>query len=58
MGDDLREVYVHTSEKRGREQFFVKEYNEPTENYLEIDTTNESIVESAKKVLDYAKNSR
>ena len=58
MGDNLVEVYVHTSETRGREDFFVKEYGQPTENYLDIDTTNESIEESTKKVLDYAKNSR
>jgi adenylylsulfate kinase len=58
MGDNLVEVYVHTSETRGREDFFVKEYGQPTENYLNIDTTNESIEESTKKVLDYAKNSR
>ena len=58
MGDNLVEVYVHTSETRGREDFFVKEYGQPTENYLDIDTTNKSIEESTKKVLDYAKNSR
>ena len=57
MGDNLVEVYVHTSETRGREDFFVKEYGQPTENYLDIDTTNKSIEESTKKVLDYAKNS-
>ena len=58
MGDNLVEVYIHTSEKRGRENFFVKEYGQPTENYLDIDTTNESVEESAIKVLIYAKNSR
>jgi adenylylsulfate kinase len=58
MGDNLVEVYVHTSETRGREDFFVKEYGQPTENYLDIDTTNESVEESTKKVLDYAKSSR
>ena len=58
MGDKLVEVYIHTSEKRGREDYFVKEYGQPTENYLDIDTTNESVEESAKKVLNYAKNSR
>lgn len=58
MGDNIVEVYIHTSEIRGRENFFVKEYGAPTENYLDIDTTNESVEESAKKVLTYAKNSR
>ena len=58
MGDKLVEVYIHTSETRGREDFFVKEYGQPTENYLDIDTTNESVEESTKKVLEYAKSSR
>ena len=58
MGDNFVEVYIHTTDVRGREDFFVKEYEAPTEKYLSIDTTNESIEESTKKVLDYAKNSR
>jgi adenylylsulfate kinase len=58
MGENLVEVYVHTSELRGREDFFVKEYGQPTENYLDIDTTNDSVEESVKKILDYEKNSR
>lgn len=55
MGDNMVEVYIHTSEIRGRENFFVKEYGQPTENFLSIDTTNETVEESAKKVLEYAK---
>jgi adenylylsulfate kinase len=55
MGDNIVEVYVHTSEIRGREDFFVREYEQPTKNYLDIDTTNESIEVSVKKVLDYVK---
>ena len=58
MGDDLVEVFIHTTEIRGREDFFVKEYEKPTERYLSINTTNESVEESTKKVLEYAKNSR
>ena len=58
MGDNIIEVYVHTTEVRGRESFFVKEYEAPTDKFLSIDTTNESVIESAKKILDYEKNSR
>lgn len=58
MGDDLVEVFIHTTEIRGREDFFVKEYEKPTERYLSINTTDESVEESTKKVLEYAKNSR
>ena len=58
MGDNLVEVFLHTTEIRGREDFFVKEYEKPTERYLNINTTNETVEESTKKVLEYAKNSR
>jgi len=58
MGDNLVEVYIHTSEIRGRENFFVKEYEAPTENYLSIDTTDESVEDSFIKVLNYAQNPR
>jgi len=58
IGDDLFEVYLYTNEIRGRENYFVKEYEPPTEKYLRLDTTNDTVEESVKKVLDYAKNSR
>lgn len=58
MGDKLVEVYVHTSEIRGRENFFVNEYEPPTENFLDLDTTNLTVGEAVEKILDYAKNSR
>lgn len=58
MGDNIVEIYIHTTDVRGREDFFVKDYEAPTENYLSIDTTNETVEESTKKVLNYAKNSR
>jgi adenylylsulfate kinase len=56
IGDNLVEVYVHTSETRGREDYFVNDYQQPTEKYLDLDTTNESVEMSTKKVLYYAKN--
>lgn len=55
MGDNLFEVYVHTSEMRGREDYFVKEYGQPSDNFLDIDTTNESVEESMNKVLHYVR---
>jgi len=58
MGDNLVEVYVHTTEVRGRESFFVSDYQQPSENYLDLDTTNDVLEESVQKVLDYAKNPR
>lgn len=54
MGKDLVEVYVHTSEVRGRENFFVKEYGIPDSDYLDLDTTDISIEECVDKVIKYA----
>jgi len=42
MGDNIKEIYVHTSSIRGREQFHVQDYGVPTENFVDIDTTNQS----------------
>lgn len=40
LGDLLVEFYVHTTDIRGREHFHTDEYEQPTENYVDIDTTN------------------
>lgn len=55
MGHNLTEVYVHTTEVRGREDFFVKEYEAPTEKYISVDTTNESVEDSVKKIVEHKK---
>ena len=57
MGDNLIEVYVHTTEVRGREGYFVKEYGRPSENYIDIDTTNALIEDSANIILEFIKTS-
>ncbi len=58
IGNNLIEVFVHTTEIRGRENYFVSDYQQPVENYFDLDTTNETVEESVKKLLKYAKNSR
>jgi adenylylsulfate kinase-like enzyme len=40
LGNSLVEFYVHTTDIRGREHFHTDEYEKPTENYIDIDTTN------------------
>jgi adenylylsulfate kinase len=52
MGDDLKEIYVHTNEIRGREQFFVEDYQAPTENYLYICTDDITVNECVQKILN------
>jgi adenylylsulfate kinase len=49
---DVTEVYVHTSEIRGRENFHVSDYEPPTENFIDIDTTIETVEESSIKLLN------
>jgi adenylylsulfate kinase len=36
---NVEEIYVHTTETRGREQFHVEDYEEPLKNFIDIDTT-------------------
>ena len=52
MGNNLIEVYVHTTEIRGRESFFVQDYEPPTENYIDVCTDNITIEECINKILD------
>jgi adenylylsulfate kinase len=39
MGENLKEVYVHTSQDRGRNHFHVEGYEPPLENYYDCNTT-------------------
>lgn len=55
MGDNLIEVYVHTTEVRGREEYFVQEYKKPSGKFIDIDTTNVSIGDSANMILELIK---
>ena len=49
---DVLEVYIHTTEIRGREDYHVKDYEPPTENFLDIDTTNKTEKESVDGILN------
>jgi len=49
---NVNEIYVHTSEIRGREHYFAEDYEKPRENFLEIDTTNISVEECISRVLE------
>ena len=53
---NVHEIYVHTTEIRGREHFFAEDYEKPEENFLDIDTTNISVDECILKILkEYVK---
>jgi adenylylsulfate kinase len=53
IGDDLYEFYVHTSKKRERDQFKVSDYEAPTENFFNVDTTKDNHVQSFTKIVHY-----
>ena len=55
LGDELVEFYIHTSEERGSEQYHVKGYQPPLDNFVNIDTTYDTIEESFKKIVNYVK---
>ena len=48
---DVTEVYVHTTEQRGREEKHAKDYEPPLANFIEIDTTGRSEAESLQELL-------
>ncbi len=49
---NVLEVYLHTSEIRGREDYFVKDYEPPLNNFLELDTTYSTEKESLNEILN------
>ena len=53
MGKNILEIFVHTTETRGREGFFVKDYTQPTENFIDMPTDNISISECVDKIFQY-----
>ena len=45
------EIYVHTTDKRGREHFHVKDYEPPIKNFIDLDTTNISEKEALNRII-------
>jgi adenylylsulfate kinase len=48
----VKEIYVHTTDMRGREEYHVSDYEPPTSNFIDIDTTNKTIMESFIEILE------
>ena len=48
---NVNEIYVHTTEIRGREHYFVEDYEKPEENFLDLDTTNITVDECISEIL-------
>ena len=45
IGKNLIEIYLHTTEDRGKNMFQTN-YETPIQNYIELDTTNKTVEES------------
>ncbi len=45
------EIYVHTTEERGREKFHVSNYEPPLKNFVSIDTTGKEVFDSYNELL-------
>ena len=52
---EVVEVYVHTTEARGREEKHAKDYEAPVTNFIDIDTTGTTIEASLHQLLEALK---
>ena len=48
---DVTEVYVHTTETRGREEKHASDYEAPLTDFIDIDTTGKSVEQSLQEVI-------
>lgn len=55
LESSILEIYVHTENIRGREDFHVKNYEEPLENFLDMDTSDVLISKCVEEILEYEK---
>ena len=53
---EVIEIYVHTTDIRGREAFHVADYQPPTENFIDIDTTEVDELISVNELLNKIQN--
>jgi adenylylsulfate kinase-like enzyme len=52
LGNNLVEIYVHTTEARERDHFKAEAYIAPKDNFIDIDTTNDTPEQSYKKLIE------
>ena len=50
--ESVLEIYVHTTAVRGREGLFVKDYEPPLVDFVDIDTTHLGVEECLRKILE------
>jgi len=47
---DVTEVYVHTTDTRGREEYHVDDYEPPEHDFIDIDTTGELATDTTRRL--------
>lgn len=52
LGNNIKEIYVHTLKPRERDHFKAISYIPPQDTFIDIDTTNDSPEESLKKIIN------
>lgn len=50
LGDSIKEIYVHTTKDRGRNHFHVQNYEPPLENFIDINTDDETEFDTFKRL--------
>ena len=48
---NVNEVYLHTTEIRGREHYFAEDYESPEGDFLDMDTTSVSVEDCISKIV-------
>jgi adenylylsulfate kinase len=55
LGENLVELYIHCKDVRGREHFHVENYQPPTENFIDVDTTHKNPFETYQEIREKLK---
>jgi hypothetical protein len=51
---NVKEVYVHTTEVRGREHYHSDEYGIPESDFLNLDTTDISVEDGVEAIREFS----
>lgn len=51
LRENVVEIFVHTTDIRGREQFHVENYQTPTDNFIDVNTTNRTVYETIETIM-------
>lgn len=51
MGNNVIEIYVHTTQKREKDNLLVNDYQQPEDKFIDIDTTKDNPIQSFNKLI-------